>query len=126
MNSNNELKEFYLDIARYTFDYLFENRETSFVIKLSSNKERRRFKAIMDNAFIFVESNETSCVLIYVDKVGICARYVEGSEGESYDDFVNMLYRFADREDSTLTHVTTKRLFTESLRNGFKYIDSIR
>ena len=126
MNNISKVDEFYLDVARYTFNYLSESDKNSLVVKLCNMNEKRKLDFLIRKVFQFAESEPTSSVLIYADKTGLCARYVESDEGESYDDFVNMLYMFADREDSTLTHLTTKRLFTENLRNGSKRLNNIR
>lgn len=124
MRRQDQLKGFYLDVSRYTYNYLDDSRLDNLVIKLANKDEKRIFKALIKNSFLIVNEKETDAVMFDICELGVRVRFIESDKGETYIDFVNMLYHYADTEDSRLVNLTEKRLFRESLDYGFNYLAS--
>lgn len=122
MNKQTLLKGFYLDVSRYSFNYLSDNHLDSLIIKLDSEKERTIFKSLMKNSFNTDSELENKAVMLYIDVKGTCLKYIDSNEGMSLKEFIDILYRYADREDSSISKLTQKRLFKESLDFGLNSI----
>lgn len=119
---NKELKGFYLDVARYVFDYMCDSHKKAFVIHTRSEEEQNILHILLKECFYLPNGEKTNYVKLEMFELGVRSIYVEEQDAEDYESFVNSLYRYADKEDSMIEKDVQKRLFTESLRHGFKVL----
>lgn len=118
-NNKNLMNGFYLDVARYTFDYLFESRRKSVIISLNDSKEKRIMGRLLEKCFYQNKSSKLDCVEFTMFELGIKGEYVNKEATLTFVEYVDALMRYARDEDSKVFKYTRKRLFQESLNYGF-------
>lgn len=118
-NKFDNLEDFYLDVSRYTFDYLFDNELKSFNIQLYTKLDKRIMSSLFRNSFIPIKSKRTNYVSLKITPEGIKGTYVSESESISLDDYIRILFKYAKKEDKKIEHLTQRKLFQNIIRNGF-------
>lgn len=117
--SNSNLNEFYLDVSRYTFDYLFDIGKRSFVIELNSKSERKMMSSLFRHAFISEGLKKSNYLLLKLSQEGIVATYINQKDGISFEEYVGILYSYAKQEDKKIEHLTQSKLFENIIKSGF-------
>lgn len=114
-----KMKGFYLDVARYTFNYLFDLGEQSIVVRCS-HKEARELKTIFHANKLILESRSEHFINIILKYDNFVFEEVESQKAILYEDLKVAIYRIAHKEDKEISLMTQKRLFSQSLDYGFK------
>ena len=113
---------FFLDVGRYTFDYLFDNDKSEIRILLSSEQEKKIMKTLLSKCSIPTNGEDSNVVLISIEDYGLSATYVDEEYDLDFKDYIKMLYSYADKDDKKVSEFVEKRLFKESLDYGFRRI----
>ena len=114
-----KMKGFHLDVARYTFNYLFDLGEQSIVVRCSS-KEARELKALFNIKDLKLIDRSEHFISISLKFDNFVFEEVNLQKAMLYKDLKLTLYRFANKEDNDISLMTQKRLFTQSLDYGFR------
>ncbi len=117
--SNSNLNEFYLDVSRYTFDYLFDIGKRSFIIELNSKNERKMMSSLFRHAFISEGAKRSDHIMLKMSQEGITASYVDKKDGISFEEYVRILFSYAKQEDKKIEHLTQSKLFENIIESGF-------
>lgn len=117
-----DMNGFYLDVARYTFNYLFETRRKSFVISLQTKKEMKAMKLLLKNCFYQRGIFTKSYVELKMFELGVKGEYVDECKSITFDEYKEILSRYAKSEDFTISSYTRKKLFQDNLNGGFEEI----
>ena len=116
---NSIRKEFYLDVSRYTFDYLFDIGKKSMVVHLNNKLERKVMSTLMKNCFLGFSIKKTNYVLLRLCSDGIKASYISEKASVSMDEFICILFDYAKMEDKKIEHMTQSKVFTNIISKGF-------
>lgn len=117
-----KMKGFFYDVSRYTFNYLFDLGERSFVVRCTKNDVKELIKIFKIKNLKLTNKKEYFVRIILRSDI---FDFEEAGECESisYEELIAILYRSASKEDDGLSLHTEKRLFKESLDYGFSNIN---
>lgn len=122
LNKQKIREEFYQDVARYVYDYLYDSDLEGIVIKLDSKQEKRLMKTLMEKCFYASNDTETDYVRLEMFDLGVRGRYVIKGTTLNMDNFMSICYKYALNEDSRLPVPAQRGLFKEILDIGFETI----
>ena len=114
-----KMKGFHLDVARYTFNYLFDLGEQSIVVRCNQ-KEAKELKAIFNANDLLLSNKAEYFISITLKFDNFVFLEVDSQKAISYEELKSALYRSASKEDSEISLMTQKRLFKQSLDYGFR------
>ena len=120
--STNKLAGFFLDIGRYTFDYLFDNDKSKVRILLSNDNEKKVMKTLLERCEIPTSNSLSDIISISIEDFGLSANYISDEYDMTFTQFIEMLYKYAEKDDQAVKTMVEKRLFKESLDYGFRRI----
>ena len=118
-----KMKGFYLDIARYTFNYLFDLGVFSLSVRCTS-QDAKEFKKIFHADELKLSNKEEHYISIILKEDNFSFIEIDECNAISYEEFIACLYRYARKEDDSISLLTQKRLFKESLDYGFSNLRS--
>ena len=98
----NKMKEFYLDINRYTFNLLFDNDLKQIIIAFSDEEETKAMRKLVRNAFFNQSKHYTNYVSLNIASLGVEVNYVEASTGMSFKEYEDIMFRYAYKDDKEL------------------------
>lgn len=119
---NQILEGFFIDVQRYTANFLIENTLQRIVIKLDDEVSRKIMRGLLDYSFEFIPSTEDDFIQISLGSYYLNAQYVEQGGEFTFEDFKKMLYRNAYLDDLDVKETSKKALFKQSLDYGFAYL----
>ena len=114
-----KMKGFHLDVARYTFNYLFDLGEQSIVVRCNQ-KEAKELKAIFNADDLLLSNKAEYFISITLKFDNFVFLEVDSQKAILYEELRSALYRSASKEDSEISLMTQKRLFKQSLDYGFR------
>ena len=114
-----KMKGFHLDVARYTFNYLFDLGEQSIVVRCNQ-KEAKELKAIFNANDLLLTNKAEYFISITLKFDNFVFLEVDSQKAILYEELRSALYRSASKEDSEISLMTQKRLFKQSLDYGFR------
>ena len=115
---------FYLDVVRYSFNYLFDNEIDDLRIYLDTESEKKIITNIQRHCFRkrVKPKEDDNVVVLTLDNDGLSLSYTKGDYDLTFNQYIDLLYNYADKDDLKVTQFVQKRLFKESLDYGFKRI----
>ena len=111
--------EFYLDLRRYTFDYLFDNEQNQLVIHLETSNDKRIMSSLLKHVFSVTNDNNSDYLLIKFSIKGLMASFVSEQDSITFIEYLKLVYKYAIEEDKKIEHLTHSKIFENIIKSGF-------
>ncbi len=114
------LNSFYLDVSRYLFDYMFDLDESSINVSLKTYNDLLIIKSLLKVNKIYGEGTDVVSI-IYLNNQ-LFMKFAKNNKTISVNKLIEILYRYAKKEDESLAFRSSKSLFVQNLDFGLKKI----
>lgn len=114
------LTNFYLDVSRYLFNYMFDLDEGSINVSLETYNDLLFLKNLFNENKIYGEGTNTISIVCLNNQLFL--KFTNNKKCINVTKLVEILYRYAKKEDESIAFRTNKSLFVLNLEYGLKRI----